>query len=434
MVPPVRHIRPVGFFPWNWQSGLIPRRRVKAMSVSDGAARAESAGPVRKDGSYLRSPGQGLEVWPLMRWLWAESELPQLRKCHRIRRQGGVDVYVAAEGGRVWFGGYCRCHSVWACPLCAPPIRSVRAKELSYGLGVLLGVGGGCLFSTYTVPHDQGQPLVDLYSKVQHCWELVQKDRTVSAIRKRLELEWSRSTEVTVGANGWHPHLHIGEVCWRPLTRDEVVEYRAACFKAWCRAVEGVGLRRPSDRYGLSMIRADQGMGDYMHKVEGLASELFRMDRKTAKTIAPFELLAKAVTGDGWAERRWREYERATKGRKMMGTSKGFAELARHSPLFTDDEILEAEARQGVWVGHLNPEEAHLLTYSPRGFEGFIELVGPGTQEAFEHAVRQLVGQAPWFLTNAGWERASRELHEDQVVAGWLPEELRMQPELELQW
>lgn len=354
-------------------------------------------------GSNVGNPGQELVAppWELMRWLWSHSGLEGLQKCHRVRYQAGVDVFVA-ESGQVTYGGFCRCHSVWACPLCAPLIRAGRAREMAGGLRRLLASGGGVNFSTFTLPHDQGMPLGRLFDSVAGSWKLVQFDRAVKAMRRSLGLEFSRSTEVTLGGNGWHPHLHVGEVCERPLTRDEVAEYRETSFHAWCRAVVSFGLRPPSDRYGLTMIRADAGMADYCHKVEGLSSELFRMDRKTGKTEAPFSILRRAVAGDVEAARRWREYEMVTKGRRMLGQSRGFKRLCPYDEA-EDSALVEGEPRKHV--GTLVPDLAHLLINHPRGFEGFAEMVGPGTDIAWTAALNWLTGSAPLWLTQAGIDK-----------------------------
>lgn len=352
-------------------------------------------------GSKSCNPGQGAvsAPWELVRWLWFHSSLEGLQKCHRVRYGANVDVFLSADGG-VFYGGFCRCHSVWACPLCAPAIRAGRAREMAGGLKQLLAAGGGCLFSTYTLPHSVGDRLDPLFSAVSTAWRGVLNDRTVKSMRSDLGLEFSRSTEVTHGQNGWHPHLHVGEVAPRPLSRDEVIDYRAVCFKAWCRSVVKSGYREPSDRYGLSIVRADAGMADYGNKVEGLTSELFRMDQKTGKTEAPFSILRRAVGGDDGAARVWHEYETGTQGRRMLGQSRGFKELCRY------DEADEAELLQPKdsveYLGTLRPDLAHLLVNHPSGFEGFAEMVGPGTPEAWSAALQWLTGTAPLWLTQEG--------------------------------
>jgi hypothetical protein len=156
------------------------------------------------------------------------------------------------------------------------------------------------------------------------------------------------------------------------------------------------------------MVRADAGMADYSHKVDGLADELFRMDRKTGKTEAPFSILRRAVAGDARASSIWREYETVTFGRRMLGQSRGFRRLCRYDEL-TDDELL-VPGEGLTLVGTLRPEGAHLLVNHPQGFEGFAEMVGPGTPEAWLAAVQWLTGTAPLYLTDKGWKQIAEEM------------------------
>ena len=125
----------------------------------------------------------------------------------RVRYRNTVTVWGDGEG-RVGYGGFCRCHSVWACPLCAPTIRRARAVELSGGFVHHLANGGGCVFTTWTIPHDQGDGLVPLFNGVTKAWADVRADLSVRQWFGDHRVEWVRATEVTHGVNGWHPHLH----------------------------------------------------------------------------------------------------------------------------------------------------------------------------------------------------------------------------------
>jgi hypothetical protein len=252
--------------------------------------------------------------------------------------------------------------------------------------------------------------LVPLFDAVTKSWHSVTTDRTVRQIRGDFGLEFLRSTETTVGENGWHPHLHVGEVSKVPLTRDQVIEYRREAFRAWCSAVERHGYRTPSDRYGLTMVRADAGMGDYVSKVQGLADELHRMDRKSGATEAPFSVLRRAVRGDESAASLWSEYELGTKGRRATFPSRGFYKMCP-VPDVPDEELLaQVEHQATVVVGELRPEMVHLLVNHPQGFEGFAEMVGPGTPEAWSAAVAWLSGTAPLYLTEKGWQQMADEM------------------------
>jgi hypothetical protein len=293
--------------------------------------------------------------------------------------------------------------------LCAPMIRRGRAAELSAGLVRWMQLGGGVVFVTATLPHDVGDRLVPLFEGVADSWRSVVRDRAVSAFREGLPFQFVRAAEVTHGANGWHPHLHLCLLFERPLGRDETKALYAVLFRAWCAAVVRKGWRPPGERYGLSVIRCSSGdVGRYISKVEGLAHELTRLDRKSSRssgaTEAPFALLRRAVGGDQAAEWAWREYERGTKGRRALTCSRGFRSLLGVVEA-TDEELCDPEREGGVQLlGELTADEADWLALRERGFEVFGEAVGAGTAEAWQAALEALRGSAPYWLSEAGWE------------------------------
>lgn len=242
-------------------------------------------------GNYANNaaiPGQrhNSASYGLLRWLWANSELPGVRKCHRVRWREFVEVYRAPWGG-LTYKGLCQCGSVWACPVCAPAIRRGRAGELSAALCSYVEGGRGVLFATLTLPHSVGDRLRPLFEGVATSWREVMGNRPVRELRESLPFEFVRAAEVTHGENGWHPHLHVCLAMPRRLTYDEGEAFRVVLFRAWCTAVEARGWRPPSDEYGLSLIQATTGgVGDYVSKVEGLADELTRLDSKKARKLS----------------------------------------------------------------------------------------------------------------------------------------------------
>ena len=386
-------------------------------------SRGENGPALGKYGNNAAIPGQ--RAFSLLRWLWSESGLAGVRKCHRVRWAADVEVWQSGSG-EIFYKGFCRCHSVWACPLCAPLIRKRRAVDLSAFLVAWLAEGHGVAFVTATLPHDQGDRLEALFPGVSGSWRTVLSARRVVGLRRELPFESARAAEVTHGLNGWHPHLHSVLLFDRPLEREEAKALRAALFASWCSAVMSRGWRPPSEEYGLSFIRcAGGGVGSYVSKVEGLADEMTRLDVKQGRkgkhsTEGPFAILRRAVAGDDVAAARWREYEAGTLGRRALTYSRGFSVLATDwgsakRLSLSDADLCEPEGSLGLsLLGVLLGSEADLIALHPQGFEVFGEAVGAATAESWRSALEQVRGSMPWWLSEAGWAREGERLRRER--------------------
>jgi hypothetical protein len=79
---------------------------------------------------------------------------------------------------------------------------------------------------TLTLPHDFGQPLTELLDTVRQSFSILVSGRRWQEDKTRFGLmHWVRAHDVTVGPNGWHPHLHIVLLGSRRLSSREL-EYR----------------------------------------------------------------------------------------------------------------------------------------------------------------------------------------------------------------
>lgn len=363
--------------------------------------RAEGS-PVLKNRNNYCNPGQGpLEgVWRLMRYLWSRSSLPMVKKCHRVPYGTGVDVFRQREADgshRVSFMGYCRCSSAWACPLCTPRNRRRRSELLAADLIGAVVAGRGLVFLTFTLPHDQGTDLGRLFGAVTRAWNDVRNDRAVRAFFGEYGVDFARCTEVTWGVNGFHPHLHVAVVLAEPLTREQVQELRRICFAPWCRSVERSGFRPPKFKFGVHAINClrdvvDPGaIGRYLAKIQGLANEMTRMDRKTrGKTIGPFEVLRRAADGDPQMAAVWHDYEQGTKGKRAMTFSETWRERVSSLDHGSDEELSVPDVSCAEWVGMLANDEALALARIPDGHEVFMDLIGDESPECFAKAVEWL--------------------------------------------
>lgn len=284
-----------------------------------------------------------------LEFLWSESALPRVTHCRRLRVSSEVGVSVVAAESIAHYANLQTCGSVWACPVDSAKIRFQRAGEVITILSGHLAQGGGALFSTMTAPHNQTESLSHCLSDTADAWKKMQGSRPWKRLVAEFHLDGMiRAAEVTRSdANGWHAHLHVAVLTSERLEPLEILRFESALYELWCRAILRQGRGKPSRRHGVDVrpITDGDGLGAYLTKVEGVAKELTRADRKRGRheSRTPAQILSDArLFGDRADRELYREYERATKGRRMLTMSRGLKERYNVGEK-TDEEIAEAQ-------------------------------------------------------------------------------------------
>ncbi len=189
---------------------------------------------------------------------------------------------------------------------------------------------------TLTVRHHAGQPLADLLAGLRAAWRRTRQRGTVQRAWRAHVRASVRAVELTLGANGWHPHLHV------LILSDEWDADEEAQLRATWRAMVARELGErcmPDDAHGVLWSHGISGT--YLAK---LGLEL----TGAAKSGTAFSLIAQATDSyalarllrdDGAAgealargeraERLWQEYEAATKGVRAIELDDRAADLAR---------------------------------------------------------------------------------------------------------
>lgn len=285
--------------------------------------------------------------WRGLQVLWRRSTLKRVRICRR-RRSAGAEVEVVVNAGTAHYRGVQTCGSVWVCPMCSARILATRATEVESALvrhlagwvrpNGLRAARGSARFVTLTVPHDAGDDLAALWDTISDGFARVLGGRGWMADRERYAVKGTiRATEVTHGANGWHPHLHVLVLSHAVLTEDEWQALVRSMGARWRSAVVAAGWRRPLGTIGVHnsavSLRAAKDLARYVCKVEdeakvtrSLGNEMTRHDLKVGrrKGRGPFSILADAIaTGDVDDLELWQEWERVSKGRRGLCWSKG---------------------------------------------------------------------------------------------------------------
>jgi hypothetical protein len=172
---------------------------------------------------------------------------------------------------------------------------------------------------------------------------------------------WVRVWEVTHGVNGWHPHVHAVVVLSEGSGSAELERVASGMFKRWSRGLVGAGLDAPllvaQDWHVVNGERASDELGGYLSKfvelgeseAAGLGLELTHSmpgrARAALKTRPVWSLLDDlAETGEAENLERWHEWERASKGKRQVGWSKGLRDrFAPEVAELSDDEIVDEE-------------------------------------------------------------------------------------------
>jgi hypothetical protein len=295
--------------------------------------------------------------WVARGFLWHESKNDRVRGCGRYSIRPDGSVQVRSNGAAAGFAGLASCGSIWACPVCNSKINAVRRLELGVMIATAESEGLGMAFGAKTIRHHAAQKLADLWPQQSSVWNAVTVDKTVRKLRTEFGfIGYSRAAEVTIGKNGWHPHIHPLYFFAKPLKNQQLEDLHGAEISAWVNKAERVGLQAPlGDAQHLHAVTgesADKRLGEYFTKAghqsgDSVAWELTSTQTKTgrryAKTISPWVILAGARTGDADALDLWHEYERASKGKRALTYSRGLRRRFGLDVEASDEDIADAE-------------------------------------------------------------------------------------------
>jgi len=193
-----------------------------------------------------------------------------------------------------------------------------------------------------TVRHKAGDDLRTLRQGVSKAWRAVQQSRPWRELREECGVEHLiRCHDITWGANGWHPHIHVLMLCTRPGPAES---WRADMTALWRYEVtRALGAEHlPTVRRALTI--------DVCHDasyVARLGLELASPAAKHAREghLAPMQLAALLANAIGEERDRlshaWRTYADGMKGCHQLQWSQGLrAALGEHP---SDDQIVVSE-------------------------------------------------------------------------------------------
>jgi hypothetical protein len=243
-----------------------------------------------------------------------------------------------------YFRGVQRCGSVWECPVCALRIRANRAGELKSAVEAW-GPDAVAMLSL-TVRHGLGDDLRAVRQGVANSFRRLINGQPWKRFCSKFGLQHHvRSIEVTHGAHGWHPHLHVLFFLEVKLTEDEQTEASAWLQERWARCVRrALGADFVPNEHGVDLRESKRA--DYLAK---FSLELTDPGTKRArgKNRTPLQIAASAATGKRQAdETLWVAYCSGMRGAKMLTWSRGLREAVDLNLEHTDQEVVDAEEQQ----------------------------------------------------------------------------------------
>lgn len=312
-------------------------------------------------GSGVSSAEFSRALWGLQRTLWQVTDYKRLAGCHRWLAAGSGAASVQWAPGKAKWGGLQNSGSVWASPVAAVRISRLRAREVESAVETWKKKDPkhSVEFLTLTLRHSKNQSLKEIWDTISYAWRGITQGaawrggaRNIGDKERFGITHWLRSTEVTLGKNGWHVHCHVLLFLKNSLEKKDRESLESRLFERWSKAAIRKGFRSPTRERGIrieeAVKRGDAGaMGAYMAKgsVSSIGQEIARGQQKFGRSGSrtPFQILADLAdsSSEMWSRNLafWREWEKGSLGRRQMAWSK-FSKEALGILALKDEEVL----------------------------------------------------------------------------------------------
>lgn len=396
----VAELRQAGTAPREWAPHLGPWAEGERAT----AARCSSGGV------------RGVRVGQLLCGRAAAIETPA-RGAHpgkgaKLGKTADVEVRRAPDG-RAGASGLYYCGAVWSCPVCSWHIARERGEEVQRVYRLLCEQGGPALhpyFLTLTVRHGADMPLERTREAVAECWRKIRQARGWRQWQERLGYYGDvRALEVTHGANGWHPHLHVVLFSVREIPTEIGREFTAWLLAEWRKRVGAALGVEPNEERGVQMERV-RSRADYVAKL-GIGAELSSAHGKKARkegSRTTWQLLqdvARRCEAGDYGHRDvalWREWVEGMHGARQLtwgGELRALRKVMGEDEL-TDEQAAAAEVERGAVVARVPVEtwtkmESRLPDFAPAA----LEAAESGGGAAVVMLVRRLV---EWYSGGEG--------------------------------
>lgn len=281
-----------------------------------------------------------------------------------------LEVRTRTDGAHARWVGVQRCEHRWTCPVCARRIITRRRQQIADAVErgathARRAVGADNVqrvrtwrMVTLTLRHHSGQRLADLLRGLRAAWRATRQRGTVQRAFRAHVLASARAVEVTLGPNGWHPHIHVlilsdqwddSEVQALASTWTEMVtrELGAACAPDDAHAVRWSHTLRETylAKLGLELTGAAKA-GSPMGLLND-ASDAYAL----ARALRDPEASEQARSTADRARDLWQEFERATKGVRAIELDPRAVDLAERG---AQDRLALEDVRASSELAHVS--------------------------------------------------------------------------------
>jgi hypothetical protein len=274
----------------------------------------------------------------------------------------GSDVRIGPRTIR----GLQSCGSTHICPVCALKIAhgtetvQGRRGDVQQVLDYMDQDGNTLLFATLTSRHNVRQKLSDLIDRKSAAWRRLISSKGWRELQRKYgypitrpngktayRIDFVRTSEVTYGHHGWHPHDHLTFAIRG--ARVEAIAFGEELVRLWMRYAAEEGLSPSKASQDRQIGHSQKELANYHAKGWGLAEEHSAGLAKAAKGLTHWDLLALAMDGEKDAQRLFKEFAAATKGKRTIQYSPGLKKAAKLDEK-DDKELTEAEVQDKTFA------------------------------------------------------------------------------------
>jgi hypothetical protein len=207
---------------------------------------------------------------------------------------------------------------------------------------------------TFTLRHNRSMSLFEVLGALLRSYRRFRNRKAWKLVR-RLLVGVVRSLEVTIGTNGWHPHLHLLLFVKSEVERVEVENLLESVITDW-RAIVGEDLGvLPSVERAVDLTWFGNDAVSAASYVGKIAKEISLADSKSGRD--PFALLDVQDVGRDEAVALWIEYSDTMRGVQSVSWTKGLRDLYDLGDYKFDEDFIEDEDQADAVVCHVTRDE-----------------------------------------------------------------------------